>query len=48
MLLHGDLPAWLVLGHSANLTALRTPPASPGTRAAGRPSRRAASPRTPR
>ncbi|MFJ3788669.1 cytochrome P450 [Kitasatospora sp. NPDC090091] len=25
VLLHGDLPAWLVLGHSANLTALRTP-----------------------
>ena len=25
VLLHGDLPAWLVLGHSANLTAMRTP-----------------------
>ncbi|WP_035803020.1 cytochrome P450 [Kitasatospora mediocidica] len=25
VLLHGDLPAWLILGHSANLTALRTP-----------------------
>ncbi|MFB6891458.1 cytochrome P450 [Kitasatospora sp. NPDC056327] len=23
--LHGDLPAWLVLGHSANLTVMRTP-----------------------
>ncbi|WP_195911359.1 cytochrome P450 [Streptomyces kaniharaensis] len=25
VLLHGDVPAWLVLGHSANLTAMRTP-----------------------
>ena len=25
VLLHGDLPAWLILGHSANLTAMRTP-----------------------
>ncbi|MFB7383191.1 cytochrome P450 [Kitasatospora purpeofusca] len=25
VLLHGDLPAWLVLGHSANLTVMRTP-----------------------
>lgn len=25
VLLHGDLPAWLVLGHSANLIAMRTP-----------------------
>ncbi|MGK4579008.1 cytochrome P450 [Kitasatospora sp. HPMI-4] len=25
VLLHGDLPAWLVLGHSANLAAMRTP-----------------------
>ncbi|MFI9785537.1 cytochrome P450 [Kitasatospora sp. NPDC051984] len=25
VLLHGDLPAWLVLGYSANLTAMRTP-----------------------
>ncbi|MFC8451080.1 cytochrome P450 [Kitasatospora sp. NPDC057223] len=25
VLVHGDLPAWLVLGHSANLTAMRTP-----------------------
>ncbi|MGW4896537.1 cytochrome P450 [Kitasatospora sp. NPDC004240] len=25
VLLHGDLPAWLVLSHAANLTALRTP-----------------------
>ncbi|WP_051814334.1 cytochrome P450 [Kitasatospora sp. MBT63] len=25
VLLHGDLPAWLILGHTANLTAMRTP-----------------------
>jgi len=25
VLLHGDLPAWLVLGHRENLTAMRTP-----------------------
>ncbi|MEW1911845.1 cytochrome P450 [Kitasatospora sp. NPDC085895] len=25
VLLHGDIPAWLVLGHSANLAAMRTP-----------------------
>ncbi|MBV6696831.1 cytochrome P450 [Kitasatospora aureofaciens] len=25
VLLHGDVPAWLVLGHSANLAAMRTP-----------------------
>lgn len=25
VLLHGDLPAWLIVGHSANLTAMRTP-----------------------
>ncbi|WP_407660940.1 cytochrome P450 [Kitasatospora purpeofusca] len=25
VLLHGDLPAWLILGHSANLTVMRTP-----------------------
>ncbi|MFJ8044821.1 cytochrome P450 [Kitasatospora sp. NPDC096147] len=25
VLLHGDLPAWMVLGHSANLTAMRNP-----------------------
>ncbi|MGW2250095.1 cytochrome P450 [Kitasatospora sp. NPDC001660] len=25
VLLHGDVPAWLVLGHAANLTAMRTP-----------------------
>jgi cytochrome P450 len=25
VLLHGDLPAWLILGHSANLAAMRTP-----------------------
>ncbi|GAA2149138.1 cytochrome P450 [Kitasatospora kazusensis] len=25
VLLHGDIPAWLILGHSANLSAMRTP-----------------------
>ncbi|MER5352314.1 cytochrome P450 [Kitasatospora sp. NPDC002551] len=25
VLLHGDLPAWLVLGHTSNLTVMRTP-----------------------
>ncbi|WP_413229887.1 cytochrome P450 [Kitasatospora purpeofusca] len=25
VLVHGDLPAWLILGHSANLTVMRTP-----------------------
>ncbi|MEV0531892.1 cytochrome P450 [Kitasatospora sp. NPDC050463] len=25
VLLHGDLPAWLIVGHSANLIAMRTP-----------------------
>jgi len=25
VLLHGDVPAWLILGHSANLSAMRTP-----------------------
>jgi cytochrome P450 len=25
VLVHGDLPAWLILGHSANLAAMRTP-----------------------
>ncbi|MER7755304.1 cytochrome P450 [Kitasatospora sp. NPDC097643] len=25
VLLHGDLPAWLILGHGANITAMRTP-----------------------
>ncbi|MFD4535529.1 cytochrome P450 [Kitasatospora sp. NPDC058397] len=25
VLLHGDLPAWLILGHGANITAMRSP-----------------------
>ncbi|WP_414617054.1 hypothetical protein [Streptomyces clavuligerus] len=36
VLLHGDLPAWLVLGHRENLEVMRTLPCSPATHAAGR------------